>query len=198
MKKILVLFLLFTLCVGCTKQKEEEIVVTEPEKVEVINTVDVTEMAFDPTLYEFMDQKDDLTFVEISLEDSLRIFSEKGSGVIIWGYSTCYWCNRAMPELNKVAVDLGVKVYYVDANKGATDEEFMQLKEALDPVLEEDEDGEKVIYVPQMVAVKNGEIVGGHLSLVDSYDEEVQDQLTDEQKEELQGIYRDIILRLAH
>ena len=58
------------------------------------------------------------------------------------------------------------------------------------------EDGEPVMYVPEVVAIKDGKIVGHHLSLVDSFDSSVQNEMNEDQKLELINIYLDMIKKL--
>ena len=55
------------------------------------------------------------------------------------------------------------------------------------------------MYVPMVVGIKDGKVVGSHTALVDSF--EIKDetsQMNDKQKKELQDIYTDIILKVAH
>ena len=58
------------------------------------------------------------------------------------------------------------------------------------------EDGEPVMYVPEVVAIKDGKIVDHHLSLVDSFDSSVQNEMNEDQKLELINIYLDMIKKL--
>ena len=54
------------------------------------------------------------------------------------------------------------------------------------------------MYVPFVVGIKNGEVVGSHISLVDDFTiESESSQMSDSQKQELQDIYADIILKVA-
>ena len=62
----------------------------------------------------------------------------------------------------------------------------------------DEETGEKEMYVPMVVGIKDGKVVGSHTALVDSF--EIKDetsQMSDKQKKELQDIYTDIILKVA-
>ena len=52
------------------------------------------------------------------------------------------------------------------------------------------------MYVPEVVAIKDGEIVGHHLSLVDSFDGSKQNEMNEDQKSELQNIYVELIKKL--
>lgn len=52
------------------------------------------------------------------------------------------------------------------------------------------------MYVPEVVAIKDGKIVDHHLSLVDSFDSSVQNEMNEDQKLELINIYLDMIKKL--
>jgi hypothetical protein len=60
---------------------------------------------------------------------------------------------------------------------------------------EEYETGEKRIYAPSVIFVRDGKVLGIHVSTVDSH-EDPRKPLTDEQYEELFGIYEDYILEV--
>ena len=57
--------------------------------------------------------------------------------------------------------------------------------------------GEKRIYVPLIIFVHDGKIVGTHLSTVDTQ-ESGYDELTDEEYDELNGIYANYIKELVN
>ena len=104
-----------------------------------------------------------------------------------------------MPELNKVALKTGIKIYYVDASVSPASEDYQSLTENLgDAISTNEETGEKEMYVPFVVGIKNGEVVGSHTALIDGF--EIKDdssQLSDSQKQELQEIYMGIIEKVA-
>jgi hypothetical protein len=101
-----------------------------------------------------------------------------------------------VPELNKVALEYGVPVYYV--NTGTFPMPPHEVVKELVFYIEETfivVEGEgPVFYVPDVIGVKQGKITCAHVSLVDSFEGTIKDkQLDDAQKEELQGYYRTII-----
>ena len=55
--------------------------------------------------------------------------------------------------------------------------------------------GEKRIYAPSIIFVKDGHVLGVHVSTVDSH-EDPRKPLTDKQYDELFGIYEDYILEI--
>ncbi len=148
-------------------------------------------------------------FLEISTEESLKLFV-KGTGIVVYSYETCPWCNRILPVLNEAAKEAGINVFYVNIysnefmSKSNTEKSNIinSLYQVLDPILivetdEETGEEKKVMEVPEVVAVKDGEIVGHHLGVVDSFklDQEHLNeyQVTDSQVKELKTIYAKLI-----
>lgn len=119
---------------------------------------------------------------------------------------TIYYMNLK-DERDYLEVKNGKIVYQKDedgkelkGNKG-----YFKLLDALNEELDDykiESDGktydakEKRIYVPLIVFVNDGEIVGTHTSTVDSQ-ENGYDELTEEQYDELNGIYADYIKELV-
>lgn len=134
---------------------------------------------------------------KLTMKEANRIFAEGGSGVLYYGYETCPWCNQIVPVLNEVAEEFGQTVYYVDMhNQDGNDEEiYNQFIEYVKEHLQKDEDGEPVLFVPQVFVVKNGKIVAEHLSAVDSYSPS-QGNLNASQKKELKKIYTKMLKKL--
>lgn len=121
---------------------------------------------------------------------------------------TIYYINMH-DERDYYEVKDGKLVYKKDDNgndiKGTKG--YFKLLSALDSELEEytvtDNDGkeydtgEKRIYVPLIIFVHDGKIVGTHLSTVDTQ-ESGYDELTDEEYDELNGIYANYIKELVN
>ncbi len=197
------------LMTGCTKPADDpEAVPTEEPSAEpeirgavITNPVEieVVEETADLSGYQWL-YDDEPAFSLITLKESIRLFSEKGSGILVYSSDTCPWCNRAMPVLNEVLKEYGVKAYYVDTNMPIASDAAMsrqlydELCSYINSIFELDDNGEPTFQIPEVIAVKNGEIVGHHLSLVDSFilsDDEA--QMTDGETEELRNIYRGLI-----
>ena len=151
---------------------------------------------------------DDPAFIQISFTESFRLFEEGGTGMLVYSYPDCPYCNRAVPVLNEAAKEKGIKVYYVDVYEpemttDTTEEQFYEdlyhLYDLLDPILEKmtnETTGEiePAFYVPEVVAIKDGEIVGHHCSLTDDFVlEDSETQMTDEQRQELKDDYLRLI-----
>lgn len=123
-----------------------------------------------------------------------------------YNIDTIYYLNMKN-ERDYLTVSDGKIVYDVDKNgneiKGT--DGYFRLLEVLDEYLDEyiindegkDYDtGEKRIYVPLIIFVNEGKIVGTHTSTVDSQVSGY-NQLTEEQYDELSGIYADYIKELV-
>lgn len=210
MKKTVILFLTGILLTGCStgdavSTTETTASASSADSANNAGAIQLETTTADMSAYVFLDD-DDPAFVEVSSEESLRLFNEGGTGVIVYSYESCPWCNRILPVLNDAAKEYGITVFYCNIYS----DEFMSLSndekssiisdlyEVLDPILNHernDETGEveAEFQVPEVVAVKDGEIVSHHLGVVDGFelDTELLDeyQVTDDQVEELKEIY---------
>ena len=152
----------------------------------------------------------------IGLEEAIDII-KNDTGVIYFGYPSCPWCRNAVPVLLDAASSTSLDtIYYVNAynirdvkeidddgnivttNEGDRlyDDLLGVLDDILDPytiTLDNGEVidlGEKRLYVPMVLFVKDGEVVSYHLSTVDSQ-EDPSISLNDSQRDELYNIYLD-------
>lgn len=144
---------------------------------------------------------------------------ENDDAIIYFGFSSCPWCRNAVPILLDAAKEMDVdKIYYVDIldmrdtykfsgsiepeqTKNGTDAYYSILK-ILDSKLEKfyvtDESGNmydtgvKRLYAPTVVSMSGGKVKGFHVATVESQIDPYV-TLTDEEKEELKNIYKDII-----
>lgn len=153
--------------------------------------------------------------IKYSDADEVINIIENESGVIYFGYPECPWCRSAIPSLLNAAKETGIEtIYYmnlkehrdvktIDANGKIIEEkeaskEYKKLLKALDKYLNdyviEDVKGNKIntntkrIYVPLVVFVKDGEVVGIHEDTVESQKDPFQG-LSKAQEEELTLIY---------
>ncbi len=169
----------------------------EPKET-ITNPVDVETSVPDMSGYTFL-KDNDPSFLKISFQDALRMFAEGGTGILYYGSSGCPWCQRAVPVLDEAAEEQGIQVYYVDTGVyDFTQEEFDQLMKYTEVLLVTDSEGEKSFQIPQVIALKDGEIIGYHLALVDGFSiEDESSDLNEEQSEQLLAIYRQLILSVT-
>ena len=101
-------------------------------------------------------------FVYRDSEEIIKIL-ENGTGVVYLGFPECKWCQAYVPILNEVADMEGLeKIYYYDileARKNNT-QDYQKMVELLSEYLQYDDEGNKRIYVPAIIFVSKGEIVG--------------------------------------
>ena len=188
MKKPMIAMLCLAMLAGCsssTAASQPAITITNPVELNTVTT--------DMSGYEWLDDSEP-AFIEITLHESIRMFSEKGTGIVFYGFPGCAFCQRAVPEMNTVAKEMGVSIYYIDVSNIAADadheeDDYDVLSTYISSVFV---DGS--FQVPEVIAVKDGEIVGNHLSLIDGFKITSDDsQMNDEQKKELQDIYKELI-----
>ena len=148
-------------------------------------------------------------FVYKEAKDIVSMIKDGNTFVVYFGFARCPWCRSVLPNLIKVADELNIdKIYYVDVlnirdavdiddagnpyKKKDADTSYYELLSLLDNVLEdyivskngkEYDTGEKRIYAPNIVVVRNGEVInmttGVSESQTDGYME-----LTDEMNNE--------------
>ena len=86
-----------------------------------------------------------------------------GTGIVYLGFPECPWCQAYVSYLDEVAKETKIeKIYYLnilEIRKNNT-REYQEIVSLLDNYLSYDEEGKKRIYVPAIVAVKEGEIIG--------------------------------------
>ena len=207
MKKTISAILAAMLLTGCNTTANTPTATSTPENTNNAGQINLDATKADMSAYVFMED-DDPAFLEVSTEESLRMFVN-GTGVVVYSYETCPWCNRILPILDEAAKKYGTEVFYVniysDAFMALTAEEksdqINALYQCLDPILEREKDPETgedkaVMQVPEVVAVKDGEIVSHHMGVVDDFsldpDHLDEYQVTDAQREELKEIYLDM------
>lgn len=160
--------------------------------------------------------------VDILTEEETIDFLENRTGIIYMGFEDCPWCRTMLPVLLQTLENAGIeKLYYLNIkdirstlsldskNKVQTDKEgttnYYRILELLDSYLtpytlttskgKTVETGEKRLYAPTVVFVKNGEVVGIHEGTIESQIDPYED-LTEEQTEELSNIYLELLKKV--
>ena len=97
-------------------------------------------------------------------EEEIINFLETGTGIVYLGFPECPWCQSYVVYLNEVAKDSGIeKIYYLNVKDIRTNntENYQKIVSLLSSILPNDENGNKKVYVPQVVFVKKGDVVAG-------------------------------------
>ena len=105
---------------------------------------------------------EDNVFVYRSLEEINKIL-KNGTGIIFLGFPECPWCRGYAPVINEIAKQEKLeKVYYFNIKKDREDnsELYQETVKLLGDNLRYDDEGNRRIYAPSLIAVKNGKVVG--------------------------------------
>ena len=142
-KLLLIIPLVLTfILVGCTKEEKE----TDSEKF----------------AKEYTTITDDNYFVYRNIDEIIKIL-EHGTGVVYLGFPECPWCQAYVPMLNEVADIEGLeKIYYYNIyedRKNNTDS-YQKIVNIISDYLQYDDEGNKRIYVPAIIVVSEGQIIG--------------------------------------
>ncbi len=182
-KKIICIMCLLLLS-ACTKQEESK------EKVEVCS-IDCEEANMDG--YEGFENKDGI-FLSLTMDQAVEMIEAKDTFVLYIGFEDCPWCIEALPILNDVAKQDDKQVYYVDTRADGEDirneenDAYVFLQSYFEPYLAED----KIIYVPAVIAIENGEVQAYHEGTVDGHDAHER-QLTEDEKDMLKSSYEKLM-----
>lgn len=181
-KKILLIIpIIFAfLLVGCNKEEIE----TESQKF----------------AKEYTQVTEDNYFVYRDSEEIIKIL-EHGTGVVYIGFPECPWCQAYVPMLNEVADIEGLeKIYYYNILEDRKDntEDYKKIVSLLDEHLQYDDEGNKRVYVPAVIVVSEGEIIG--FDDETSYDtkgfEDPTDYWTKEETSDLKNKLTDMITQV--
>ena len=111
---------------------------------------------------EYSEVEKDNLFVYQTGEEVIEIL-EHGTGVVFLGFPQCPWCQAYAPMLNSLAKEAGIeKIYYHNTYDDWQNDtkEYHKLTELLGSNLQYDEAGNRHLYVPDAVFVKDGVIIG--------------------------------------
>ncbi len=196
MKKLLVILSLILLA-GCTNVPQPTPSAT-PDTTKKPNYCDAVEPCGETADMSGYEIEENHTFVEIDFKEATeKIINSDENAVYYFGFVGCPWCMEAVPVLSKVAIEKEVTVYYINTRSdySKTDEGTdyrMQITDFLDDYLGYNEnEGRNWLYVPDVLYMKNGEIMANHIGTSsDEHDATVR-KMTDEEVGILTTIYSD-------
>lgn len=126
-------------------------------------------------------------------EGNVLTYLKEKTGVFYFGYNTCPWCRNIVPVLIDTVKENDIDtIYYVDTHSLDLTSTKDELFSFLGDNLRSDEDGEKILAVPDVYFIKNGKIIGHHLGTVDGYYNPYKG-MSGSEKEELASIYEGFI-----
>lgn len=129
----------------------------------------------------------------IAEEDLLKAMDNE-TAIFYFGFPTCPWCRNMVEPLLKVAKDRNIKIYYFNPKEIRSNDNktYDKLVKKVDKYLEKDENGNKVLYVPDVYFIKNGKIVDNHLGSLDTQKDPFV-KLNTKQTKELENIFDKLI-----
>lgn len=143
-------------------------------------------------------------FVKASVLDVLDIF-EGGTGIVYLGTPESNFCLEVIKILDEISIEYDVnKIYYLDIEKLKRDnlEDYNKIYKKVKNYLEyKDENNKALLYLPDVYFVKNGKVIGHHISTNKSHDTAVKNSgnwidLTDYEKSELKNIFVGLLFQL--
>ena len=111
---------------------------------------------------EYTNVEEDNVFLYRNADEIIRIL-ENGTGVVYLGFPECKWCQKYVTYLNEAAKENDItRIYYFDIldARSKNTSEYQQIVSLLEEYLEYDEEGNKRVFVPAIIVVDKGEIVG--------------------------------------
>lgn len=103
----------------------------------------------------------DNVYVYKSINEIINVLSN-GTGIVYLGFPECPWCQRYVVYLNNLAKEYNIEeIYYYnikDARSNNT-KEYQKIVEILKDLLPYDDNGNKKVFVPTVVFVKNGKVI---------------------------------------
>ena len=143
----------------------------------------------------------DNVFVVKSAKEVIKVL-EHGTGVVYLGFPECPWCQEYVLYLNEVAKDEGLdKIYYFNILNDRKDntKDYQKIVSLISEHLQYDDEGNKRVYVPAVIAVDEGKIVG--FDDETAWDtkgfEKPEDYWTDEEVDDLKDKLEDMIEKIT-
>lgn len=167
---------------GCSKQQE---------KPDLTKEFTVETYKADMSGYENLKSSNHM-FLGTTVSELKRTVDEGGYGVFVLSRTGCPSCQLAMQYLNEVAEELGVYIYYIDAQSDAYPilgtENYDVLYDVLYETIPENENGERDLQTPEVVTIVDGKITGSQIGTTwggSNY--------TDKDVSKLEDIYRKLL-----
>lgn len=104
---------------------------------------------------------EDNVYVYKSINEIINVLS-KGTGIVYLGFPECPWCQRYVVYLNNLAKEYNVKeIYYYNIKNARSNntKEYQKIVEILKDLLPYDDNGNKKVFVPTVIFVKNGKVI---------------------------------------
>ena len=124
----------------------------------------------------------------ITGKEILNKLDSKEPSIIYFGYPECPWCRSVISALVDVVNENKINnFYYADLNS-IDSSTINKIKIRLDEYLDNNEEGIKTLYVPDVYFIKDGDIKFHHVANVSGYKDPFT-KMNDEKVNELKNIY---------
>lgn len=137
------------------------------------------------------------TMSETTMDEAIKMFENKESGILYFGFEKCPWCKEAKPILEEVAEKEGVTIHYVKIRDKKlerlySDEQKENIQQYISEYMSENDEGELTLYVPLVLVVKDGKVLSGHEGTVDGHDAHER-KMTEKEAKTVKKTYRKMI-----
>ena len=152
-----------------------------------VQTVEEKEMNYFLTNYEVTEYH---PFTQIDVYKTIELL-EKGTGIIVFGFPECPWCQVVLPVLEEAAILTETKnIYYFNPRdiRDQNTTEYKLLIALLEDYLETDDNGDLRLFVPDVYVISEGAVLYHHLGSIENQDDP-NIPLTADQIDELRNIY---------
>lgn len=224
---VIVLIAIVGVCLFIFKSKEPSVYTKEPTKDALefkkeYESLNGTKREGDGATYQSINIEENNPIKYVNAKEALEVL--KGKNVIMYvGANWCPWCRNAVPVILEVAKDKNINtVYYLNLDneksgfeikdgklKKVTDgtDDYYKLLDFLKDELQDyvitDDNGkkfdtkEKRIYMPFVIAAKDGKVVDTHTGTVELDDKQTKyDDLTKKQHDELYKTYDELFSKV--
>lgn len=215
-KKIILIMIPLILLTGCGKEELNETDALKfKREYEALND---TKRESDGANYNNVTIPEDNPIVYVDCEKALEVLDQE-KAILYVGAEWCPWCRNAIPVLFEVAKEYNIdKIYYLNLDNEKSNYEIQdgklvkinsgtdnyyklldRLSDNLRDYVLTDENkkkydtGEKRIYMPYVIGIKNKTIVSDHVGTVSLEDNQTKySNLTEKQHDELYKIYENM------
>lgn len=153
---VLILVAIIVMSIGANREELAE------QSLPTNETPEFDEIAQrDPMHVEYAGLNEDNVFVRASDEDIVSTMRE-GTGVVLLGFPECPWCQGLLPIVDEAARNIGLEeVKYLDIRESRqnSDDTYLEIVDILSDHLPTGDDGQPIVYVPDMTIFRDGEIV---------------------------------------
>lgn len=157
-----------------------------------------TDMEPNQIVKDYTTLREDTIIRYTSADEVLSLMDNEYSGIIVYGFKECPWCQAVISYVDEIAKEKGYKeVLYLDIrdmrdNEESQDrEKYLQIYENIKDKI----DNPVKIFAPTITVMSKGEVVSYSIGTVDSHQKNelnILPPMTDAQIEELRELFREM------